>query len=173
LPKDSEPPGNSRHQGQPEGPPGYAPGGIGSHGQFCEAFGADGAVVSGAGVSVAGAVVDSDVGESVAGAVESGVGDFWDASGEADAEESEPGVSVAGAVEGSDCVGSFVYWSWEAFPWANAVALRITIAREAETVMTTSRPMNPEYKTVRLMPPLLFSRRRLLNRRPAGSLALI
>jgi hypothetical protein len=130
-------------------------------GDFWDASGEADAVVSGAGVSVAGAAVDSDVGESVADAEESGVGDFWDASGEADAEESdggdfwdasgeadaeesEPGVSVAGAVEGSDCVGSFVYCSWEAFPWANAVALRITIAREAETVMTTSRPMNPE-----------------------------
>jgi hypothetical protein len=58
-------------------------------------------------------------------------------------------------VEGSDCVGSFVYWSWEAFPWANAVAPRISIARAAETVMTTSRPMNPEAKIMRLM--LLFS----------------
>jgi hypothetical protein len=108
--------------------------------------------VSGAGVSVAGAVVDSDVGGSVAGAVESGVGDFWDASGEDDAEESDPGVSVAGAVEGSDCVGSFVYWSWEAFSWANAVAPRITIARAVEAVITTSRPMSPEARIVRLIP---------------------
>jgi hypothetical protein len=89
-------------------------------------------------------------------AVVSGGGDFWDASGEDDAAESGAGVSVAGAVEGSDCVGSFVYCSWEAFPWANAVAPRITAAKAMASVVMTSRPMNWEDNLGRLMMLSLF-----------------
>jgi hypothetical protein len=85
-------------------------------------------------------------------AAESGVGDFRDASGGDDAVESGAGASVGVAEEGADCDGSCAYWSWAPSPWANAVAPRITIARVAETVITTSRPMNPEAKFVRLMP---------------------
>jgi hypothetical protein len=113
---------------------------------FCEAFGAVDNEESGVGDAADGAVEGAFWDASgEADAVESDVGDFWDASGEDDAVESGPGVSVAGAVEGSDCVGSFVYWSWEALPWANAVApRRSTVARAAATVMVSNRPINPE-----------------------------